>query len=70
MPELQTALQEVFTEESLGAAKTECVVCLSAEPVMALMPCGHRCACAECASLLSLCPICRCTVQEAKRMFG
>jgi serine/threonine protein kinase len=70
MPELQTALQEVFTEESLGAAKTECVVCLSAEPVMALMPCGHRCACAECASLLSLCPICRCTVQEAKRIFG
>jgi hypothetical protein len=70
MPELQTALQEVFTEESLGAAKTECVVCLSAEPVMALMPCGHRCACAECATSLSLCPICRCTVQEAKRIFG
>jgi hypothetical protein len=69
MPQLQTALQETFTEESFEAAKTECVVCLSAEPVMALMPCGHRCACADCAQSLSLCPICRCTVQEAKRIF-
>ena len=70
MPELQTALQETFTEESFEAAKTECVVCLSTEPVMALMPCGHRCACADCAQSLSLCPICRCPVQEAKRIFG
>jgi serine/threonine protein kinase len=70
MPELQTALQEMFTEESFEAAKTECVVCLSTEPVMALMPCGHRCACADCAQSLSLCPICRCPVQEAKRIFG
>ena len=70
MPQLQTAMQEAFTEESLEAAKTECVVCLSAEPVMALMPCGHRCACAYCAASLRICPICRCPVQEAKRIFG
>jgi serine/threonine protein kinase len=37
MPQLQTALQEAFMVESLEAAKTECVVCLTAEPVMALM---------------------------------
>ena len=70
MTELQTALQEAFMEESLEAAKTECVVCLSAEPVMALMPCGHRCACAECGPMLETCPICRTAVQEAKRIFG
>jgi hypothetical protein len=70
MPELQTALQEVFMEESLEEAKSECVVCLTAEPVMALMPCGHRCACAHCATLLRTCPICRSPVQEAKRIFG
>jgi tRNA A-37 threonylcarbamoyl transferase component Bud32 len=70
MLELQTALQEVFTEETLEAAKTECVVCLTAEPVMALMPCGHRCACAQCAPSLRTCPICRSPVQEAKRIFG
>jgi len=70
MSELQTALQEVFMEETLEAAKTECVVCLTAEPVMALMPCGHRCACAQCAPSLRTCPICRSPVQEAKRIFG
>jgi hypothetical protein len=70
MPQLQTALQEVFTKESLEEAKTECAVCLTAEPVMALMPCGHRCACADCAPSLRMCPICRCPVQEAKRIFG
>jgi len=70
MTQLQTALQEAFAEESLEAAKTECVVCLSGEPVMALMPCGHRCACAECGPMLETCPLCRTAVQEAKRIFG
>ena len=46
MNDLQTALQEAFAVECLDTAKNECVVCLSGEPVMALMPCGHRCACA------------------------
>ena len=70
MLELQTALQEVFTEETLEAAKTECVVCLTAGSLMALMPCGHRRACAYCAPSLRMCPICRYPVQEAKRIFG
>ncbi len=70
MPQLQTALQEVFTKESLEEAKSECVVCLTGEPVMALMPCGHRCACVDCSPSLRMCPICRCPVQEAKRIFG
>ena len=70
MTDLQTALQEAFAEESLETAKSECVVCLSGEPVMALMPCGHRCACAECGPMLETCPLCRTAVQEAKRIFG
>ena len=70
MTELQTALQEAFAEECLETAKSECVVCLSGEPVMALMPCGHRCACAECGPMLETCPLCRTAVQEAKRIFG
>lgn len=70
MTELQTSLQEAFTEESLEAAKTECVVCLSAEPGMAPMACGHRCACAECGPMLEICPICKTAVQVSKRIFG
>jgi len=54
---------------SLEVSKTECVVCLSAEPVMALMPCGHRCACEGCGPSLRMCPMCRADVQEAKRIF-
>jgi len=59
-----------FAVECLETAKNECVVCLSGEPVMALMPCGHRCACAECAPMLETCPLCRTAVREAKRIFG
>jgi len=71
VPEIQTKLQEAFAVESLvKASKTECVVCLSAESVMALMPCGHRCACEGCGPVLQTCPMCRADVQEAKRIFG
>ena len=70
LPQLQTALQGMFTKEILEEAKSECVVCLTAEPVMALMPCGHMCACADFAPSLRMCPICRCPVQVAKRIFG
>jgi serine/threonine protein kinase len=54
MPPLQTAMQEAFMEESVEAAKTECVVCLTSEPVMALMPSGHRCARADCVPSLRM----------------
>ena len=67
--EIQTKLQEAFAVESLEASKTECVVCLSAESVMALMPCGHRCACERCGQSLKTCPMCRTRVQEVKRIF-
>ena len=60
-------LEEIHVEASLH---NECVVCLSGEPVMALMPCGHGCACTECGPLLQTCPLCRTAVQEAKRIFG
>jgi tRNA A-37 threonylcarbamoyl transferase component Bud32 len=68
--EIQTKLQEAFAVESLEASKTKCVVCVSAESVMALMPCGHRCACEGCGPGLKTCPMCRADVQEAKRIFG
>ena len=70
MSEIQKRLQEAFAAEMLEASKSECVVCMSAEPVTALMPCGHLCVCEECGSTLSTCPICRTPVQEAKRIFG
>ena len=72
MSDVQTSLQELFAELMLEAAKTECVICLDAEPVMALLPCGHRCVCEECGPILQgrACPICRTLVDEIKRIFG
>lgn len=43
----------------------ECVVCLQpAERWVLLRPCGHVCACAECAYRLAQCPVCRGAVTE------
>jgi len=70
MSAIQANLQEAFAEEMVLASKTECVICLNAVPVMALLPCGHMCACEGCGPMLETCPICRAAVQEAKRIFG
>jgi hypothetical protein len=55
------------------ATETECSVCLEKPINAVLMPCGHACACLECAgSLLELhapCPICRAKVHYAARIY-
>ena len=47
----------------------ECVVCYDKEPTMAMIPCGHVCACADCAGFLRECPMCRVPVLEARRIY-
>jgi hypothetical protein len=49
--------------------KRECVVCYDKEPSMAMIPCGHVCACVDCAELLRECPMCRALVLEARRIY-
>ncbi|KAJ1485874.1 ankyrin repeat-containing domain protein [Baffinella frigidus] len=51
-----------------------CVVCMERAPIMALLPCGHRCVCAECLARLNAgadrrCPICRDPVHGSVRVF-
>jgi len=54
-------------------ASTECVVCLSAAPTHAFVPCGHRCVCNACGNAISQgsqsCPICRAHVSSTLRVF-
>ena len=71
MTEVHTRLQGSFAGAMLEVSKTECVICLNAEPVMALFPCGHRCACEQCSSLLNgePCPICRSVCTAVQRIF-
>jgi len=61
---VQDAFASAFADE-----KTSCVVCLDRVAIMALLPCGHRCACAECAGGVRDCPICRGKVDKALRVF-
>ena len=48
-----------------GIACSECIICWEAAANVLLQPCGHICACSECAALLEHldCPMCRCKVQ-------
>lgn len=46
-----------------------CVVCLSSEKDAVLVPCGHFCCCISCATNVSMCPVCRQTIQFRQRVF-
>ncbi len=71
------ALEAVRAVGPLGeaeAAEKECCVCLRAEEVgklLALVPCGHRCVCADCSALVvgHACPVCRTEARQAIRVF-
>ena len=51
-------------------SRSECVICLQAEAVVVLMPCGHLCLCEAPACMLKLCPLCRSPVVESRRIYG
>ena len=74
------ALQALEAERAVGplveteAAEKECCICLKAEEVgklLALVPCGHRCVCADCSTLVvgHTCPVCRTEARQAIRVF-
>eukprot|EP00798_Chlamydomonas_sp_ICE-L_P021508 gene21508-biopygen30221 len=47
---------------------TECGICLSVPKDTCLHPCGHT-MCRSCSDLIQLCPICRQTIAERRRVF-
>ena len=53
---------------------TECVVCMTEEATHACLPCGHKCMCETCASLVlhttGSCPMCRKEVTNTIQIFG
>ena len=74
------ALQALEAERAVGpwveaeAAEKECCICLKAEELgklLALVPCGHRCVCADCSALVvgHTCPVCRTEARQAIRVF-
>lgn len=54
-----------FTQEfdgkvfETGSEDNECIICCDRFIDCALTPCGHLCACSDCATKLEVCPMCR-----------
>jgi len=66
----------IATGDSLSAGSSggsRCVVCLDGRADCAAIPCGHMCLCEECAyelkTTVSSCPICRCAIMFAQRIY-
>jgi len=82
MSQLRFDLEDGFASvQAAGAASVQaagadiddsklCVVCMEKAATMAMVPCGHLCACEEDATLLNTCPICRTPVQSRQRIFA
>ncbi|CAL1549161.1 unnamed protein product [Lymnaea stagnalis] len=49
--------------------QTVCKICMDKEVAVVFLPCGHLVSCAECASGMKDCPICRVTVKGIVRAF-
>ena len=48
-----------------------CIVCLDATSTHAMIPCGHKCVCAACASVVGEhCPVCRTSCQGSMHIFS
>ena len=67
-------LKRLLGAEAKKEVQGECCVCLEKLPartLQALVPCGHRCACAQHAAAVvgRTCPICRVEVRETLRVF-
>ena len=54
---------------STEPAATECAICLDDDAEYAVVPCGHRCLCANCSETVSQCPVCRTQMTAVLRVF-
>ena len=60
---------ELPKPDSTDPFTTECAVCLDDDANYAVVPCGHRCLCADCLKMVSHCPVCRTRMAAVLRVF-
>jgi hypothetical protein len=53
----------------MSSIENKCVVCLTHDPDVVLLPCGHLCLCEGCAGAIDRCPLCRRDVQDTKHAY-
>lgn len=46
-----------------------CKICLDSSCECVFMPCGHVCACVNCAAALRMCPICRARIESIVKFY-
>ena len=79
-PEEETMAVESVVEAVFARHKAEkqpnvdtdntCVVCLDMTPTHIVVPCGHHCLCAGCASMkLDSCPMCKGSIGQIIKVF-
>ena len=68
-PQIEPKNQNLCKDDALGL----CIICGDETKSMAFIPCGHLCACSECASKVMRrsprCPGCRCSALETLKIF-
>ena len=57
------------SEREKRAEKWRCKICYEGEVSILLQPCNHAVMCGRCAPLVSLCPICRATIEIRSLMY-
>lgn len=67
------ARQERAWSPSVVGKEASCVACMSGRRAFAMVPCGHRCLCAECGEKIiagqQACPICRGPISGVLRVY-
>ena len=78
-PDVEQAKQEKealpMTPHETTLDEQFCVICLERERTHALVPCGHRCLCAQCCERLvteasAKCPLCTTPLMQGLRIYG
>lgn len=78
VPALEKAARAIYLciyPPAKQADQDDCVICMSEPKTHAMIPCGHRCICEDCATTVSKshrmapCPICRATVQTIVKIY-
>lgn len=68
----RTATTQTTTtsQTSSSPATDNCVICCTLPSSQAIIPCGHRCLCDDCATTLTgKCPLCRTSIQSFLKIF-
>lgn len=54
---------------SMKHRSDECVICMSKEKLVVLVPCGHTSICRKCSKRVEFCPFCRAQIYRRQKIF-